>query len=134
MKKTNEELLQFFGLKVGDNIKVDGYSYPFVIFVKDGEIFAKRENGFSWDYYNTGTLTDVLLNCDYEIITPKKKLGEMKCIEINCYECPFSTICEDGASSETLSEIFETHEKRMLELREKLNAIRTKLDKEAEEE
>ena len=32
MKKTNEEILDFFGLKVGNEIKVDSYYYPFVIF------------------------------------------------------------------------------------------------------
>ena len=131
MKKTNEELLQFFGLKIGDKVKIKGFTKSFVIVEEYGKIFAKRENCLSsWDYYDIGKLADVLLICDYEIIKPKKKLGEMKCGEINCSECPFRTICGDSPSGETLSEIFETHEKRMLELREKLNAIKAELDKE----
>ncbi len=135
MIKTNEELLQFYGLKVGDKVKVSGYYYTFVIVEENGKIFAKRENCLSsWDYYDVWTLTDVLLNNEYEVVKPKKKLGEMKCGEINCFECLFHTICEDFASGETLSEIFETREKRMLELREKLNAIKAELDKDVEEE
>ena len=31
MKKTNEELLQFFGLKIGDKIKVDGYYWALLL-------------------------------------------------------------------------------------------------------
>ena len=93
MKKTNEELLQFFGLKVGDKIKVDGYDKPFVIFEKSGKIFAKRENCLSsWDYYDVRTLTDVLLNCDYEIVKPKKKLGEINCNKMLCRNCPLRAI------------------------------------------
>lgn len=134
MKKTNEELLQFFGLKIGDKIKVDGYYHPFVIGEENGNIFAKRENCLSsWDYYDIGTLTDVLLNCDYKTITPKKKLGEMKCGEIFCSKCPFRTICEDCAPSETLSEIFEAHEKKLKDVKEKLNAIKAELDRNVEE-
>ena len=106
MKKTSNELLEFFGLKVGDKIKVDGYDKPFVIFVKDGEIFAKRENGLSsWNYYNTWTLTDVLLNCEYEIVKPKK-IGEMKCSEMACKDCPLRTIDCD-INSRTLNEALE---------------------------
>ena len=140
MKKTDEDLLEFFGLKVGDKIKVDGYYYPFVIFVKDGEIFAKRENCLSsWDYYNTAILTDVLLNCEYEIITPKKKLGEMKCEEMLCKNCPLRAVNCDIDSS-TLYEVLETYEKDLnsfstLKPFEKalFDAIKAELDKEVEE-
>ncbi len=109
MKKTNKEILDFFGLKVGDKVRVDGYYYPFVIFVKDGEIFAKRENCLSsWDYYDVGTLTDVLLNCEYEIIKHKKKIGEMKCSEMACKDCPLRIIDCD-INSRTLNEALEIY-------------------------
>ena len=139
MKKTSKELLEFFGLKVGDKIKVDGYHYPFVIFVRDGEIFAKRENGFYTDYYNTGTLTDVLLNCEYKIITSKKKLGEMKCNEMLCRKCPLRAIDCD-AKGKTLYEALENYKKYLngfngsLKPFEKafIDAIKVELDKDVE--
>jgi len=133
MKKTNEELLKFFGLKVGDKIKVDGYYYPFVIVEENGKIFAKRKINYlySWDYYDW-TLLDVLLNREYEIIKPKK-IGELICDEMLCRKCPFRAICGDSPSGETLSEIFETHEKELKDVKEKLNAIKAELDKDVEE-
>lgn len=44
MKKTNEELLEFFGLKVGDKIKVECFTNPFVIREENGIqfIFIKK--------------------------------------------------------------------------------------------
>ena len=78
MKKTNVELLEFFGLKIGDKVKIKGFTKSFVIVEENGKIFAKRENCLSsWDYYDNydiGKLADVLLNCEYEIIKHKKKI------------------------------------------------------------
>ena len=103
MKKTSNELLQFFGLKVGDKIKVEGYYYTFVIVEENGKIFAKRENClYSWDY------TSVLLNCEYEIIKHKKKIGEMKCSEMACKDCPLRIIDCD-INSRTLNEALEIY-------------------------
>ena len=135
MKKTNEEILEFFGLRVGDKVKIEGFAYPLVIFEESGIQYVAG----NWICNYAGIKLDIidfihkLLGNDYEIIKHKKKLGEVQCNEIKCFECPFRAICGDSPSGETLSEIFETHEKRMLELREKLNAIRTKLDKDVEE-
>ena len=137
MKKTNEELLQFFGLKVGDKVKVSGYYYTFVIVEEDGEIFAKRENGLSsWNYYNTWTLTDVLLNCDYEIVKPKK-IGEMKCSEMACKDCPLRTIDCD-INSRTLYDALEKYIEDLNSFdsslkpfeRAFIDAIKVELDKE----
>lgn len=90
MKFTSEKLLKFFGLKVGDKIKVNGYFYPFVIIEENGKIFAKSENCLSSrDFCGVGALTNILLNNEYEVVKPKKKLGEMKCGEMSCSECPF---------------------------------------------
>ena len=99
-----KEILDFFGLKVGDKVRVDGYYYPFVIGEKNGKIFAT-----SWNYYDDydiGKLTDVLLNCEYEIIKHKKKIGEMKCSEMACKDCPLRTIDCD-INSRTLNEALE---------------------------
>jgi len=134
MKKTNEEILQFYGLKVGDKIKVDGYCYPFVIVEENGKIFTKRENCLSSCDY-----TSVLLNCDYEIITPKKKVGELICDEMLCKKCPLRAIVCD-ANSKTLYEALENYKKYLngfdshLKPFEKtfIDAIKAELDKDVE--
>ena len=133
MKKTNVELLEFFGLKVGDKVRVEDDKSVYNI-LKEDEVCEEYDKYKHINCWSTTSFGSYLINRNYEVIKPKKKLGEMKCIEINCYECPFHTICEDGVLGKTLSEIFETHEKRMLELREKLNAIKAELDKEGEVE
>ena len=109
MKKTNKELLEFFGLKVGNKVKVDGYRYPFVIVEENDIIFAKKENCLSgWDFYDVGALTNILLTRDYGIITSKKKLGEMKCNEILCSKCPLRAINCDSIGR-TLYEALEKY-------------------------
>jgi len=141
MKKTNEELLKFFGLKVGDKIKVDGYYYPFVIVEENGKIFAKRENSLSsWDYYDIGKLTNVLLNREYEIIKPKK-IGELICDGMLCRKCPLRAI-ECDAKGKTLYEALENYKKYLnsfngsLKPFEKalIGAIKVELDKDVEVE
>lgn len=140
-RKTNERLLQFLGLKVGDKIKVEGYYYPFVIVEENDIIFAKRENCLSgWDFYDVGALTNILLTCDYEIIKLKKKLGDMKCDEMSCNECPLRAIDCD-AKGKTLYEALENYKKYLnsfngsLKPFEKtiIDAIKVELDKEVQE-
>ncbi len=133
MKKTNEELLQFYGLKVGDKVKVDGYYYPFVIVEENGKIFAKRENSLSsWDYYDIGKLTNVLLKNEYEVVKPKKKIGERKCEEfVNCKGCPFalSNVCITSRTvngNKNFIEIVKSTQKE-------LDDIKLRLDEEVEE-
>lgn len=141
MKKTNEELLQFFGLKVGDKIKVDGYRYPFVIVEENSKIFAKPENCVSrWDCYDVGALINVLLNNEYEVVKPKKKLGEMKCDEMVCRKCPLRAINCD-AKGKTLCEALENYRKNLKGFDGSLKPfentfialIKAELDKEVEE-
>jgi len=110
MKKTNEELLQFFGLKIGDKVKIKGFTKSFVIVEEYGKIFAKRENCLSsWDYYDIGKLADVLLICDYEVIKPKKKVGELICDEeMICINCPLKAI-SCSYNNDTLYEQLEKY-------------------------
>ena len=137
MKKTNEELLQFYGLKVGDKVKVSGYYYTFVIVEENGKIFAKRENClYSWDY------TSVLLNCEYEIVKHKKKIGELTCDEMLCRKCPLRAVDCDITSSRTLYESLEKYIEDLnsfdssLKPFEKafIDALKVELDKEVEVE
>ena len=141
MKKTNEELLKFFGLKIGDKVKIKGFTKPFVIIEESGKIFVRREYCLhSWDYYDVGTLTDILLNCDYEIIKPKKKLGELICDEeMICIKCPLKTI-NCSYNNDTLYEQLEDYKKSILSFgdlkpHEKtfIDALKPALDKDVEE-
>ena len=141
MKKTDKELLEFFGLKVGDKVKIEGYDKPFVIFEKSGiqyvEEMSKDRICSSWDIID---FIRALLRTDYEIITAKKKIGEMKCDEMLCRKCPLRAIDCD-AKGKTLYEALENYKKYLngfngsLKPFEKafIGAIKVELDKEVEE-
>ena len=137
MKKTNEEILDFFGLKVGDEIKVDSYYYPFIIVKENSKIFVINCSS----HYEVVTLIRILLNNEYEIVKPKKKVGEMKCGEINCYECPLRAIDCNTISSRTLYESLEKYLNNFNSFNSSLkpfekaliDALKKELEKEVEE-
>ena len=108
MKKTNEEILQFYGLKVGDKIKVDGYYYPFVIVEESGIQYVKS----NWTCGSRCNIIDFihkLLGNNYEIIKPKKKVGELICDEeIICAKCPLKAI-SCSYNNDTLYEQLEKY-------------------------
>jgi hypothetical protein len=78
---------------------------------------------------------------EYEIVKPKKKIGEMKCREINCYECPLRVIDCNTTSSRTLYESLEKYLNNFNSFNSSLkpfektfiDAIKVELDKEVEE-
>jgi hypothetical protein len=136
MKKTNKELLQFFGLKVGDRVKVEGFINSFVIFEKSGIQYVEEMNK-NW-ISNSRDIIDFihkLLGNEYEIIKPKKKVGEIKCSEMACNKCPLRTIKCD-INSNTLYEQLENYEKNLTSFypfeKAFINALKVELDKDVE--
>ena len=138
MKKTNEELLQFFGLKVGDRVKIECFTNPFVIREESGIQYAEEirkdcQFGSTWDIID---FIRQLPGYDYEIITPKKKVGELICDEMLCRKCPLRAIDCD-AKGKTLYEALENYKKYLngfdshLKPFEKafIDAIKAELDK-----
>lgn len=69
MKVTSEQLLDLFGLKVGDRILYNGFDYT-VIENKQDRMMLKLTNGYSLSSIMN------LLNEDYEIIKQTPKLTE----------------------------------------------------------
>ena len=143
MKKTDKELLEFFGLKVGDKVKIEGLINPFVILEESGiqyfeEIGYKGYKGIctSWDIID---FIHKLIGNEYEIIKHKKKIGEMKCDEMLCRKCPLRAIDCD-AKGKTLYEALENYKKYLnsfngsLKPFEKalIGVIKAELDKEVE--
>lgn len=89
MKFTSEDLMNAMGLAVGDRVKVGYFIYKVVI--KDEEINERnialeREDG-SFLYIKQ------LLDQNYEILPRPKRVGDLKCGECNCKDCPLQYIC-----------------------------------------
>ena len=136
MKKTNEQVLKFLGLQGGDKVRVEGYATYFVIVIEDGEICVEEISNYVdlWGFLNFTSM--LIAGYDYEIITPKKKIGDMKCEETLCKNCPLRAIDCDITSS-TLYEVLEKYLNSFnvpLKPYEKtfIDALKKELDKDVE--
>lgn len=102
MKKTNEEILDFLGLKVGDIIKIiDRHGDGDIAFWEIHRI--EFSNGHLYLHFISDSVDgkdcvnslfdfEDLLTNEYEIVT-LKRVGDMKCgkknpIDIDCSTCP----------------------------------------------
>ena len=139
MKKTNEELLQFFGLKVGDKVKIEGSTSVYNIF-KEDEVCEENDKYKHIDYWSTASFGVYLISRNYEIITPKKKVGELTCDEMSCKNCPIKVINCCLRSNDTFYKRLESYKKEVLSIGDLkpyeqafFDSIKTELDKEVEE-
>lgn len=98
-------LLDALGLKVGDKVKIHDDIY-------------KIEEAEDEDVYELQNITGnrnicdliILIFCDFEKIEPKKKYGNVVCVDIQCHCCPLFMIdcrCEDKCHH-TLYEILDS--------------------------
>ena len=107
MQKTNKELAEFYGIQVGDEVRVDYGSCSHDTFkvVMDGatnEIKLASPTGGIYSPSFIGHL-------EYEVIRPKKKYGDLKCKDFNrCDNCPLRALsCKDVIAANTLYGILE---------------------------
>lgn len=124
MKFTSEDLAKSMGVKVGDIIKVN-WSKGNKIY-KITEYYELRDQE---DFYIR--LTEII-NQDYEILTPKKKLGEKLCMNFDCNKCPLFVInCDNSINSS----LYEKLEQTFADVNddELYNFLKSRLDKEIEE-
>ena len=90
MKKTNKELAEFYGLKVGDTVKIydesgiSDYDLTFNVVLRDDIKLIRTDRGNGTDEFDPWIIADRR----YEVIKPKKKVGETLCSEHLCMKCP----------------------------------------------
>lgn len=114
MQKTNKELAEFYGIKVGDVVKIydqsgiSDYDLTFNVVLRDGIKLIRTD-------LRRGTKFDpwILADRRYEVIEPKKKVGETKCGDYDkCSNCPLYYLhgCKDGSTdgNETLYDLINT--------------------------
>lgn len=108
MRKTNKELAEFYGIKVGDKVKIyyreddtSLYSEYELVCDEDNMIELRSKNGWSFDLLIIGTRR-------YEVIKPKKKYGDTKCKDYyNCKDCPLRIFECTHAAGNTLYGVLE---------------------------
>lgn len=98
MKFTSENLMEAMGLSIGDRVKVklgigldffnDSKNYVVEIF-KDttGIIMIKNDK-------NQSIFLTSLIGYDFEILPRPKRVGDLKCDDFECCDCPIGFLCD----------------------------------------
>ena len=120
MKFTSEDLLKAMGLTVGDKVIINGKTHTFTT-KKDGTLICKN-------------VLKQLIDQDYEILPKPKRVGDLKCEECICAECPLKYIrCENYFYDEViLYDILEGVNGDYKD-QELYNLLKSRLDKVIEE-
>ena len=141
MKFTSEDLLKSMGLQVGDRVKAT-FETP----VRMGEKVHNEDwivNVVSNVWCNIGIEHDdviqpitKLIDLDFEILPRPKKVGDLKCKEINCRTCPIRIIClEDRHISNSLYFNLELYNNdQCINFDQEIyNLLKARLDKEVQD-
>lgn len=116
---TRKDLAQKMGLKPGDQIKV----WNTIFKLNDKYSFIGNN-----DYPASPAL---FIDEEFEIIQPKKKIGDLICKDVDCDTCPLRVLHCDAAYSDTLYKILERHFAEMgIKDKEIYNILKERLDKE----
>lgn len=83
MKFTSEDLMKAMGLQVGDRIKVNNKIYTIAKSTECEGAWVGYEDDENWH-----NLQYLVNGYDYEILPKPKRVGDLKCVEIECKKCP----------------------------------------------
>lgn len=119
MKITSEELAKTIGIKIGNRIK-----FP------NGKVADVTED-YQLDYHPGKVRLAFLVDGEFEILPPIKKVGEQFCEDLLCSNCPLWGISCGIKSRNTLYDKLnrwnENYQKK-----EVYNTLKLSLDKEVE--
>lgn len=140
MKFTSEDLLKILNLQVGDRIKVkfdvcspyyQNTTNSICEIIKNitGHIMIRNENNQTMFIHN-------LVDIDFEILPKPKRVGDLKCKDFECCDCPIGFLCDYKIpkyaenKEPTLYQMFEYYNVTDQEIHDLLKA---RLDKVANE-
>lgn len=126
MKFTSEDLMKAMGLSVGDRVKftdVDWDNHIYEIIIQNSEYLVKPDMSPLFPIIK-------LLNRDFEILPRPKRVGDLKCEECNCKDCPLQYICPMTYTANY--KLFEVLEECNVYDKEIYDLLKARLDKEVE--
>lgn len=138
MKKTNRELAEFYGIEEGDIVEVET--------INDVEKYEVMDLNDKFPLKNLDTSDtcvehmglNFLINREYKIIKPKKKIGETCCNDyLSCKKCPLGILKCNSSRTDSKSSLYETLNDICSNYSIKLDnpiylALKAELDKEVE--
>lgn len=127
MKFTSEDLMKAMGLSVGDKLLISNEIYII-------DEFGMLHSDIKMGYYHESFISEVICNEDeFEILPRPKRVGELKCDDFECCDCPLQYICFlkdwNFATNKNLFEIlklFNCYDQEIYDL------LKSRLDKEVE--
>lgn len=87
MKFTSEDLMKAMGLKVGDRVVCLDSRYIFMVREYRGNVYLECENADLETQF-----IHYLLNVDFEILPAPKRVGDLKCKDFECSQCPIRAL------------------------------------------
>jgi hypothetical protein len=122
MKFTSEDLMKAMGLSVGDKVKIGKLAY-----IIDFDCVL-RGIGHNEDLDCYGI--HMLVGTEYEILPKPKRVGDLKCDDFECCDCPLNYICSlYGWSLATNDSLFEILESFNCDDQEIYDLLKARLDK-----
>ena len=133
MKFTSEDLMKYMGLQVGDRIKVkfdvcspyyQDTTNTICEIVKNisGHILIINENHQALFIHN-------LVDIDFEILPRPKRVGELKCNDISCTQCPLKCMCMGNFGTNLYDNLEHYKDEQEIFDQEIYDLLKTRLDK-----
>lgn len=122
MQLTRKVLIEALGLKPGD--KITAKNWRKICTISD-EYYLLSNDGWKYSPY-------ILMDVEFEIVQPKKKIGDLICIDVGCKKCPLCAIqCKGG----TRGTLYNTLEETFDDIKddEIYKILKARLDMEVEE-
>lgn len=133
MKFTSEDLIKAMGLSVGDKVKVTFKDDT----IEEYEII-KYDNGniiLHDDFHGYDDHVGYLLDHEIEILPRPKRVGDLRCDDFECCDCPIGFLCDYKIpkyaenKEPTLYQMLEYYNVTDQEIH---NLLKARLDKEVE--
>lgn len=125
---TSKDLMESMKLQVGDRVKVVRDDRAYEIVNEKNTIQIKR--------IGEGYLVDLsyLVGLDIEILPRPKRIGNLKCNELACLNCPLCWICfiKINEKNEMQTTLYEMLESFAVKDQEIYDLLKTRLDKEVD--
>lgn len=124
MKITSEDLMKTMKLSVGDRIKIG--SKIFEIYLSpQNELRCVNIHNINNHFYFKN-----LIDKEIEILPRPKRIGDLKCDDFKCCDCPLNYICSlYGLSLATNDNLFNILEKFNCDDQEIHDLLKDRLDK-----
>lgn len=132
MLKTSKDLMEWFGLKVGDKIRINDKEDIYIVKLNEYDEPICQD-----EYTKIKFPMTYLINRKVEILPRPKRVGDKFCIEMECKQCPLRSIACDkdviDIEDYDLYSILDGYLKRELD-QEIYDLLKARLDKEIKQD